>query len=166
MIFNWDILTIPEQELPPRKVTPKRVDFLKALLKPLAVLYASFLIYRTSTIKKLRYNSQVIILENLLNDKFDNALRRIRIITVFDIDEPVYLALNSENDPLWLPLASETDPVYLGLDAEGGYLYHFIVEAAVGSLTSQQIIQLKATVNYYRLAGKKPFYRYNDLTPF
>lgn len=166
MIFNWNIDDIPRQELPPHRQEPERLAYLKALLKPIKTLYNSFVSYRRVTIKKLRYNGQTIILQNYLNDLFDPTLRRIRILTVFDLDMPLYVGLDSEPDPVYLGLNSEPSPLYLGLNSETGYLFHFIVEAATGSLTAQQIVRLKAVVNYYRLAGKKPFYRYNNLTPF
>ncbi|MFN8322171.1 MAG: hypothetical protein U0T74_05885 [Chitinophagales bacterium] len=168
MNFNWNIDTWGVNETPEEIRKEPWLSFVKALLYPVKYLYDLFLPYRAETLKKMRYNSQTIILENLLNDLFDNTLRRIRVITTYDIVGPIYLYEDVEDKPIWIYDESEytADPnlvrVWLYENSELGVLYDFIVEAAPGSLTDEQIVRLKATVNYYRLAGKKPGYFYSN----
>ncbi len=172
MIFNWDINNSAQQDMPPQLQKPKHFSWLKALLFPILSLKETFIQYRLDTLKKMHYNGQVIVLENLLNDLYDATLRRIRIVTTYDLLAPPYLLQQNENQPLYVFTQAEytANPlmpkVYLHNESELNSLYDFIVEAAAGSLTAIQIVRLKGTVNYYRLAGTKPYYRYNNLIPF
>lgn len=173
MIYLWNILTWAKHELPYEVRKPTHVAWVQALLKPLSDLHAAFLIYRDATIKKMRYNGQTCILQELLNDLFDPTLRRIIVLTTYDIKLPEYIYTQAENTPLYVYTQAEytggtnTAPqYYLQLWSELGVQYDFIVQAAAGSLTADQITRLKATVRYYKLAGKKPYYQYNNNTPF
>ena len=172
MNWNWNIDVWAVNETPAEVRKEPWLSFLRSLLKPVKVLYASFLTYRTDTIKKMRYNSQTIVLENLLNDMFDSTLRRITVVTTYDIVNPPHLYQSSENNPLYVYTEAEYDAepllerVYLNQQSELGILYDFIVECAEGSLTSNQETRLKAIVNYYKLAGKKPLFIYDNNETF
>ena len=128
--------------------------------------------YRAATEKKMRYNGQIIVLENLLNDLFDPTQRRIIIINAADVLSRNFYFLASENQPVYYYTQAEyaANPHllrhFLYNDVEYGNRYDFIVQAAHGSLTAAQIVRLKATVNYYRIASKFPYYQYDNLIPF
>lgn len=172
MNFDWDIDLWAVNETPSEIRKEPWTIFLRALLNPVKYLYALFLPYRAETMKKLRYNSQQIVLENLLNDLFDNTLRRITVTTTYDVVKPPYLYQDSENKPLYVFTEAEyiADPtlqrVYLHQVSELGILYDFIVECAAGSLTANQETRLKAIVHYYRLASKKPLFIYDNQETF
>ena len=171
MNFNWDIDTWAQNEIPAEMRQLKWMKFILVLVKPVKLLYAPFLTFRATMKKKLRYNSQTIVLENLLNDMFDNTLRRIRITTTYDVTPNVFVFTAAELEQTYIYTAAEvaadpTKAVYLYTNPELGVYYDFIVECAAGSLTTLQENRLKAIVNYYRLASKKPRFQYDDLTTF
>lgn len=173
MMYDWNIDEWGKQEVYEEwRGDSLLVSIVRVLLKPFKTLYAVFIGYREETLRKMVYNSQVIVLENMLNDFFDSNLRRIRIITTYDVLESVHIYTVVEEEPLYVYTEADynSNPalqrVYLYTTSELGVLYDFIVEAAPGSLTNEQIIRLKSLVNYYRFAGKKPFYRYSNLQPF
>lgn len=172
MNFNWNIDTWANNETPAEKRFDPLLSVQKVILKPVKYLYALFLPYRAEMLKKLRYNSQQIVLENLLNDMFDNTLRRIRVYTTYDVIKPPYVYNKAENQPLYVHNQTEYDadatlPVYYAYNVpELGILYDFVVECAAGSLTANQEVRLKAVVNYYRLASKRPLFIYDDQTTF
>lgn len=171
MTYVWNIVLWAKQYIAVDLAQSPMNEWLAVLVKPLNTVYGYFMAHREATIRKMRFNSQTIVLENLLNDLFDPTLRRIIIINRGDTNQPVYIYQSAENKPLYIYQESElvADPslnTFVGTDAEYGTIYHFIVQAAVGSLTSEEIVRLKATVNYYRFSGKVPYYQYDDLTPF
>lgn len=173
MMYDWNINEWGKQEIYEEwRGDSLLVSIVRVLLRPFKTLYTVFVAYREETLRKMTYNSQVIVLENMLNDVFDETLRRIRVITIYDILQPPYIYTAAEDEPLYVYTAAEYNAnpslqrVYLHQNNELGVIYDFIVEAAPGSLTVEQIIRLKSLVNYYKLAGKKPYYRYSNLQPF
>lgn len=74
-----DLWKTAKENLIPDLRTPVRVQFVKALLKPFYVMYAEFVALRTEAAYKASYSGRVIDLETVLNDRFDNLLRRIYI---------------------------------------------------------------------------------------
>lgn len=168
MIFVWNIDAWAANELHPELRDPneQNLNWLLVLLTPVSYLYNIFYAFYLATILKMRINGQIIVLENYLNDLFDADLRRIIIISTWDLLPRTFIYQAGENHPLYIYQFGEDNPVYIYNSAEFGNVYDFIVQAAVGSLTAAQIIQIKAVVNYYRIAGKKPYFQYDDLTPF
>ncbi len=171
-MFDWDIVVWVKQQLPEDiRQEPLISDFLFRY-KPIKVLYDEFIAFRTQILKKMRYNSQTIILRNLLNDMFDPTLRRIKVITTYDIIDALTIYQYNEDDEPYIYTDAEltADPTlpktYIYQVSELGVLYDFIVEAEAGSLTAEQIVRLKAIVNYYRLAGKRPGYFYSNGTQY
>ena len=172
MNYSWDIDVWAKQQTPEEiRQEPLNTD-IKFRLNGVKTLYNEFVTYRTAIIKRMRYNAQTIVMRNLLNDLFDNDLRRIRVITTYDEITPLYIFNEAENEPVYIYTEDEliADPLierkYIYNIDELAVLYDFIIEAAPGSLTDEQIVRLKATVNYYRLFGKKPGYFYSNNTPF
>ena len=107
-------------------------------------------------------------MEAVLNDTFDNALRRITI-TDGPFYDPVYSFLDSEEKPVFIDLDSEVgthvipdpDPVPLYTDIETydfGYQFIVNVPSAVAGNPGYSLARLKSLVNTYRLPSK---YNYN-----
>ena len=171
-MFNyfWNITVWAYNELIPdlRDAGGFNLNWLLVLLSPIQYLYNAFITYNTAIMQKINCNGQTIILENTLNDLYDPAHRRIKINTSRDILPINYLYLTSENNPLYIYTQAEyvANPslprVYLFNEVEYGNVYDFVVSTHSASLTAAQIVQLKASVNYYRYAGKKPTYIYYD----
>lgn len=144
------------------------VHFLIVLLKPIASIYTLFFDFRLYLIKKMKFNGQVIVLENMLNDLFDNSLRRIRIITITDRLRKVYVYQSIESKPLYIFRTSENLPVYISTLQEYQNMsgFDFIVEVPKNVWSGSILDQIKKIVFYYKLAGKKPKFIYQDGTEF
>jgi len=77
----------------------KVIAYLTALLKPLQTLQDAFVIWQTGIKYDVSITNQVIYLEKLLNDKFDNIQRRIYIedATSFTVNETRMKSENAES---------------------------------------------------------------------
>lgn len=171
-MYYWNINQWVENEIPIEVRKPAMAKWVQALLKPLKDLHATYMIYRAATLKKMRYNGQVIVLENLINDLYDPVQRRFKVETVYDTLRPVYihtkpeLSINNPAEYLYHKQVYTDDVnnalsrVYLNMHSELGILYDFIIRSPDSFTNPTGIIKLKATVNYYRLAGKKARYEY------
>ena len=178
-MYLWNIYQWVENELPVEVRRPTMAKWMQALLKPLKELHSYFETYRLATLKKMRYNGQVIVLENVLNDLYDPLLRRFRISTTYDVLNPLYVYRQNEtsntNPAPYLrteqayvqDTAHVLTRIYLHTTNELGVLYDFIVLAPDSFIAVSDITKMKATVNLHRLAGKKPKYQYiNSLQQF
>lgn len=92
-----------------RKKTVKA--WINALLKPIKTHHNNFLTFRTNAIYKVQHNSQITSIEDVLNDLFDNSLRRIRIQNVM-FREAVYFYEPLENREVWFYEPEDNQPVY------------------------------------------------------
>ena len=176
-MYLWNIDQWVRNEIPIEVRQPVMIKWLQVLLKPVKDLHATFETYRLATIKKMRYNGQVIVLENVLNDLFDPTQRRFRINTTYDSLHPLYIYTQPEIGltvkPLYLYRNADyaqnlnLQKVYLYTYNELGLLYDFVVLAPDTFTAVTDITKLKAIVNLHRLAGKKATYRYiNSLESF
>lgn len=96
-------LSLPQllNQLPPSLLRqPVQRAWLQALHSPLSSLYEQFAEHVATTTTELSYNGQTLLLERALNDRFDPAFRRIKIINSDTELEPVYLNFVSEQQPL------------------------------------------------------------------
>lgn len=164
--MNWNISDWALRVIPSLMRKEPVISFVRALLTSISAPYSVFVTYKAEMLKKVRYNGQQIILENLLNDVFDNTARGIVIITATDIEEPVYIATPAETAPVFIATPAETAPVYIGLPDEYGYTFDFLVLVPTSLLTSEQETQLKSITNYYKIAGKTPRFQYANGTIF
>ena len=93
---------------------PTTLAWLEALTSPVASLYEQLLTYRVDVLRQLSYNGQTILLEKALNDTFDPAFRRIRIVNAVGEITPLYLNFVREQQPM--PTAYFTqEPDYVPL---------------------------------------------------
>lgn len=164
MTFNWNIIEWVHQMIPYIYRKNPLIDYVKVLVSPIAYIYGVFMDTRLTLLKKMRFNGQVIVLENMLNDIFDTSLRRIRILTISDTLRKKYVYQKQELKPLWVYQRSENLPVYIHLLEEyrnnGGY--DFIVEVPDGVYSAVELEQIKIYTNYYKLAGKRAKYIFQN----
>jgi hypothetical protein len=91
---------------------PRHLAWLEVLLSPLLTLYEQFADHMATTTRELSYNGQTMLLEKALNDRFDPAFRRIRIINADTELEPVYLNFVSEEQNMSIVhFANEGQPL-------------------------------------------------------
>ena len=76
----------------------KTLAWVDVLISQVKYLHTQFLTYRSDTIYKIRFTSQIIYLEKRLNDKFDNLARGIFINNVADVSR-TYLYNKIEGKP-------------------------------------------------------------------
>ncbi len=128
--------------------------WLQVLITPIRELYNNFLKYRKQVNYKLSHNSQVCYLQKVLNDAFDNELRRIYI------ENGVFLkALYVYTPKEELPVYIGTEYIYSDEDLIGGQ-DDFIVNVPIDLKPSSTIAlegilsDMKGLINEYKLASK------------
>lgn len=133
---------------------------LKVYLSPVIRNYNEFLTFRDNSIYKLEHNSQIASLEDVLNDSFDNSLRRIRIANV-EFKEPVYFYEPEDNKEVYHYEPEDNKPVYY-YEAEdfAGDGVDFVVMVPPDLRPAQPteenafIIKMEGLINYYKLYSK------------
>lgn len=143
--------------LPVRLRTGKMSAWLKALNTSIGSrLYPAFKSWEAKCWYDLKYQTgQVAYLEYVLNDTFDAALKRIKIGPGQNVNNFIYLYLDSEQQPLYLYTDAENKPVWLYTDAEligGGGGYDFTINVPVG-LPNEEAT-LRAVADRYKRDGK------------
>jgi hypothetical protein len=129
---------------------PKLLALLRCYCYPLIKIHGEFMQYRAANIYTLTHNSQVCSMENVFNDRFDNDLRRIYITDGFT-KERKYVYPRQDDKPLYLgtiPLYNNGDYADTGVDA-------IVWVPTQVFLSPQDLIELTALVNKYRLASKR-----------
>lgn len=151
--INWGQFL--SDHLPVRLRTAEVKAFFESFMASVNWLYTQFVNYRslsrTSVDYKLAHTSQVWSIEAVLNDEFDPVERRIYIM---DTDDYEAIFLQPDDDQL---------PVYIDTDvfsdlliypdssySESGFDFLVVLPYA---FAESDIYQLKALVNYYKLAG-------------
>jgi hypothetical protein len=136
--------------------------WLKSCVKPLSDINGSCSIYAQKVRYDLSFNGQVMYLERVLNDTFDQAQRRIYIDdpTPNDIDNLyVYYKLEDQPSPfVYYEIEGNLQP-YLLYEAE---LYNnpdFIVWIPISLFTSFNEPKIRSLIKKYKQAGK--FYTIN-----
>lgn len=141
--------------LPVRLRRIKMAQWLNCLIFPVMALHSSFLAYRFDTNYKLGHTSQVFSMEDVLNDAFDNLLRRIYIkdgIYRF----PVWFFDRADGKPVPFFDREDDEPVRF-FDRESLQLIDvdFVVVLPIGlNLSEPEMIRLRAMVDFYRLPDK------------
>lgn len=153
-MITIDLFYLMEMLLPPLIRQQFIIAFLSAVFKPLDTLQAEFYTYYSDKKYELTWNSQVIMLEHLLNDQFDNIDRGIYIedaeqtpnkfwFNVMDANEETYLFNDAESE----------DPYYLNNTSEYDTDVDFIVNVPTGVVFSSDL--MKYFIDKYRCAGKR-----------
>jgi hypothetical protein len=94
-IYNIDFNKLSKLLLPTFLRGGIMVAFVQACLTPFATINVCLRAFRTEKALQMSYNSQVCYLQKMLNDKFDNALRRI-VISDADKREPTWVYKQEE----------------------------------------------------------------------
>lgn len=82
-----------------------------AIISPIKQLHTDFLTYREEALYRVRHNSQIASMEDALNDKFDQRLRRIRIINS-EFKAGLYFYEPEEKREVFFYEPEENRPVY------------------------------------------------------
>lgn len=129
------------------------LSFLGVIMKPIADVHGYFNAYRAQKKYQLMITPQKCYLERMLNDRFDNRLRRIYIDDGID-RPPFYLFQEAELKPKYLYRTSENQPKYLYTSGESGDLRDDFVIYVPASLVFEDA-EMSSLVKIYKLAGTK-----------
>ena len=143
-----------------------RAVWLNIITVPVRQVYTQFLAFREKSLYKLAHNSQVVYLQKVLNDKFDNTDRRISIRNS-NILEPVWHYDTQEQKPVYYYKTGDKKPVYFRSQADFDRLnsdFEVIIPLALKPATQPEVdafeLQVRLLVDYYKLYSKKYIIKY------
>jgi hypothetical protein len=159
-MFNENIYSINFKKLalwliPAPLRTLELLQWILALFAPLVMLHDSLIAYRNNIIYWLGINSQVCYLEKMLNDKYDNTLRRIFIAKPQTFD-PVYVFTIPELKPIPVSLRIENKPVILYTNSEtlaAGVDFIVVIPMAL----SANMVEMNALIDKNKLPDKEHY---------
>jgi hypothetical protein len=149
-----NIAYLVEILIPPFLKGENLVLLLKASTKPIQDNITWFYDFYDKKKYELRFNGQIIYLEDLLNNEFDPVLRRI-YIDDGDQSPTVYIFNVSENnESLYLFNNSEDgDPTYIYNGVVGSQPTDFVVFVPTGLVYNENL--MKFYLNKYKIASKR-----------
>ena len=159
-IYNIDWGVLVEQYLPISLRKPICLIWVQSCLKHIEGLHSDFLAFRTKCLYRINHNSQICYMEAVLNDYFDNDLRRIRIVNV-SFKEPIYFYEPEENKEVFFYEPEDNKPVYFREEDEFiGDGVDFVVmvppELQPETETAELALltQMRGQIEYYKLYSK------------
>ena len=153
-MIQFNLNQIIEENISPRLRKTFILEFFKVVCSPLQLNYNSFYQFYNDKKYELIFNGQVVYLEHLLNDQFDNVNRGIYITDSPQFDDDVVLFNESENNEETVFYnESEGEPsVVFYNEAEVQTWPDFIVNVPSAVVFNE--IKMKAYLNKYKLASK------------
>jgi len=101
MKYDIDFRQLIKQVLPV-SIRKNLVEFIYVLIKPIRDMYFRFLGAKQENEVKMSYNAQYPNLQRLLNDKFDDPLRRIQVRDSGESIDELLIYPNEELKPIHL----------------------------------------------------------------
>lgn len=153
--YNFNPYNYVKQAVPPFLRGTRLLAFLKALLAPFTSLVGVFNGHVTTSRYLANFTGQQVYLEHLLNDKFDDSLRRIYIDDGVAAILPPFVFNKIEQRPVYVYNKAENKPLYIFNRSEYGIGNDFIVFVPNAVLNTLTQTQIEATVLQYKLASKQ-----------
>jgi hypothetical protein len=135
----------------------KRLAYLNAVLTPIKNHYNAFVLYKDDAIYRVSHNGSIVLLQKVLNDKFDAVERRIYIKNVERIDGlRLYPEASSREVGVYSPAKKALRPAFNNSDGSD-FIIHIPIEYQYANevLLNKFLIKLRAQVDYYKLYAKK-----------
>lgn len=139
---------------------PLLKGFLNAVLKPIKTAHADFLAYRLNALYRVQHNSQIVSMEAVLNDEFDNSFRRIRIQNV-KFRDALFFYEPEENKEVFFydPVDMMPKYFYNEDDFQGnGVDFVVCVPPILRPLNAQEefafLTKMRGLIDYYKLYAK------------
>jgi hypothetical protein len=126
--------------------------YMQALCTPIGDVNSELVSYASESLYRVAITGQVIYLERLLNDLFDNTLRRI-YITDFSLQGQAFVYQRAENETTFAYLRSEIDVLYIYTRAELLENYRFAVMIPEELYSSAQLDVIHANLRLHKTAG-------------
>lgn len=130
------------------------VAFMSVTMLPFSKIKRSLSAYANEKAKELKITGQTCKLQKLLNDTFDNEMRRIRIVDSALIDLPMIYVFPRDADNV-LFVGGKDNPVYIQMSVKTAAVatdFYVVIPKQLGLSDN---LQLKALVNTYKLAAKR-----------
>ena len=163
-MYSIDFNKLVTQNCPSVLLKDKFLSVIFAFINPIKVLYNDLVTYQTEVAEKLSYNSQIIYLNKILNDKF-KTLDIVNDIYVDDVANIEYVKILNKAEGLpYITIynkAEDEDETTFKNKAEYNSIVDFniMVPTAIYTLLTANsnalLNKMKATVNFYKLAGKR-----------
>lgn len=151
--FEIEYKTLINQLVRAKWRKPKRVAGLTALIIPIITLYNSFISYLLSKLYELSRTSQVVYIEAVLNDRWDNDFRRIEVVDYASQEAQSIYRKPEDKTPLYIYRKPEAITRYVYRNVEVNAIsYDFVIKIPVSIVYDTE--ELKALVNKYKLFGK------------
>ncbi|WP_025143046.1 hypothetical protein [Pedobacter jeongneungensis] len=128
---------------------PVFIAWLQALATPITTLHQQWYNKRLDNLYKLAHNGQVCYLRAALNDAFDPGQRRIKI-TNGNKYQRKYIYTSAEQKQKYLGLSYL---LQVGDYADTGVDFRVVIPQDFDLVNN--IYQLKAMIDFYKLAGKR-----------
>lgn len=125
--------------------------YLTAGLKPLQDLNDAFIIFKNKIDYKLSFNGQIINLEHILNDTYDDIVRGIYIEDGANVVYTYLFNKIESKPPLFLFQQSEASPHFLKTNSENMTTVQFIIKVPVAVVYDEYI--MRQLVDKYKQAG-------------
>ncbi|MGY0034462.1 hypothetical protein [Pedobacter sp. NJ-S-72] len=148
-LFEIDYNRLIALLLPDDIRKPQMLTWLMCLNSPVKMIDGMFNRSRSDNLYTLAHNGQVCYLRKVLNDSFDPNLRRIKISDGSKYERD-YVYTNVEKQPRYLGvmhLRQLSDYADTGVD--------FRVIVPIGFRLQDVIHQMKAAIDFYKLASKR-----------
>jgi len=133
------------------------IDFITALLEPLATKATEWLSFDVEIRKRAKFNAQIVVLAAALNELYGVAIAPFILIeTVSTTGATTYFYNSTEGiNPVYLYNQSESETVYMYNQSEVNNDYEFVVKIPVGIYTAELERRIINEVNIYKLAGTR-----------
>ncbi len=146
-IFELNLRRLVILLLPTFLRKARLVAWLQILIAPLEQLQYSFNQKRNSDLVTLTHNGQKCYLRKILNDTFDQGLRRIRIEDMTHFNA-VYIYTSAENQPVYL----EEKYLYTSGEMQVSGV-NFSVR--IPNTLRAREVEIKALIEAYKIASKR-----------
>lgn len=146
-IFELNLRRLVILLLPTFLRKARLVAWLQILIAPLEQLQYSFNQKRNSDLITLTHNGQKCYLRKILNDNFDQTLRRIRIEDMTHFNA-VYIYTEAENQPVYL----EEKYLYTSGEMQVSGV-NFSVR--IPNTLRARNVEIKALIEAYKIASKR-----------
>ena len=153
MIYEFDHVKLATQLLPSFMRKPRMVAFVASLIKPLSDIYVLFNSERARLNVEVNYNSQELLFGFVLNNLFDNVLRRITVETNTAVGVYISAYLQAESQPRTAAyVQGEGDKIIVGTYQEAIVTDFFVKVPA--ALLAAKTVPITRIIKKYKITGK------------
>lgn len=153
MQFNVNWIRLIAWLLPTELGKTKILRYIIVLIEPIRSNYIAFQEFRKQQLYDLQINGQVIKLERVLNDMFDNVQRRIYITDGATYQPPIFFEEYKNKSVIFFEELNVENPIFYDLSILDNIItFNFFVH--VPSDVWLDKTRVRALVNKYKVFGR------------